>query len=248
MCIMPDEAPLRAVGDRAEGLGALLHHVPVQAEHVEALRLGGTDRQQADAVLAGEPRAGRRRHRRDGHVEQRVGVRAQVQAGVDEVPHLRLAVHGLVGGEQLHDHLHALLEQRPGLGRVEAEHDRVGGQRAGAATEHETAARHVVELHRTLGDHVRVVVGDGDHPGAELDVAGALGSGGDEDLGRGDDLAPGRVVLTDPRLVPAEAVEVLDELQVAFDRERRVLTRAMERRHEDAETKTVSGHVPPPSG
>ena len=61
-----------------------------------------------------------------------------------------------------------------------------------------------------LGHPQRVVVGQRGHAGAELDVARALGGGGDEDLRRGDDLAAGRVVLADPRLVVAEAVEVLD--------------------------------------
>ena len=49
-----DEAPLVAIGDGAELGGSFLHHVPVQAEQIEALGLGCTDRQQADAVAAGE--------------------------------------------------------------------------------------------------------------------------------------------------------------------------------------------------
>jgi hypothetical protein len=99
----------------------------------------------------------------------------------------------------------------------------------------------VVEQHCPLGDHVRVVVGDADHAGAELDVLRALGRGGDEDLRRGDDLGPGRVVLTDPRLVPAESVEVFDQLEVALERECRVLAGGMERRHEDPEAEPMVG-------
>ena len=240
----PDEAPLRAVGDGAERLGTLLHDIPVQAERVEPGRLGGADRQQADAVLAGQARAARRRHGRHGDVEQRVRVRAQVQPGVGEAPHLRLARHRLVGGEQAHDDVEPLLQQRAGLGRVEPEHDGVGRQGAGTDAEHEPAPRHVVELHGPLGDHVRVVVGDADDARAELDVLGPLGRGGDEDLRAGDDLRAGRVVLADPRLVPAEPVEVLDQLEVAFDGERRVLAGLVERRHEDAEAESV-GHRSP---
>jgi hypothetical protein len=56
-------------------------------------------------------------------------------------------------------------------------------------------------------------------------VARALSGGGDEDLRRGDDLAAGGVVLADPRLVVAEAIEVLDEREVALEGERGVLTR-----------------------
>ena len=51
--------------------------------------------------------------------------------------------------------------------------------------------------------HSGLWYGDRRHAGAELDVAGALGRGGDEDLRRGDDLAAGRVVLADPGLVVA---------------------------------------------
>src|SRR5206468_497649 len=87
----------------------------------------------------------------------------------------------------------------------------------------------------------RVVVADADDAGAQLDVPGALAGGGDEDLGRGDDLAAGRVVLADPRLVSAEAVEVFDEGEIALEGERGVLAGRMEGRHEDAETKPI-GH------
>ena len=75
--------------------------------------------------------------------------------------------------------------------------------------------------------------------GAELDVAGPLGRRGDEDLRRGDDLGAGGVVLADPGFVPAELVEVGDELEVALDGQRRVLPGSVERRHEDAEAQTV---------
>jgi hypothetical protein len=93
----------------------------------------------------------------------------------------------------------------------------------------------VVEQHDPVGEQQRVVVGQGVHTRSELDVAGALGGDGDEHLGRGDDLEPRRVVLADPRLVEAEAVEVLDQLQVALERQRRVLADGVERGEEDAE-------------
>jgi len=56
----PDEAPLGPVDRGAEGLRALLHHIPVVGQRVEA-RLGqrGTDREQPDAVASGQARAGR---------------------------------------------------------------------------------------------------------------------------------------------------------------------------------------------
>ncbi len=82
----PDEAPLRAVDRGAEGLRALLHHVPVVGQRVEARRgQRGADRQQAHAVAAGQPRAGRRGDGGDRDVQVRLGVRAQVQPRVDEL-------------------------------------------------------------------------------------------------------------------------------------------------------------------
>ncbi len=43
------------------------------------------------------------------------------------------------------------------------------------------------------------------------------------------------MVLTDPGFVVTEAVEVFDQLEVAVDRERRILMEGMERCQEDAE-------------
>ncbi len=59
--------------------------------------------------------------------------------------------------------------------------------------------------------------------------------GGDEDLGRRDDLVTAGVVLADPDLVEAEPVEVLDEIEIPFERERRVLPGRVERGHEQSE-------------
>ena len=140
----------------------------------------------------------------------------------------------LVAAQQPHDDVEVDVHQLARVGRVEAEHGRVGGQRPGPDAEHRAPARQVVEQDHPLGDPQRVVVGQRGHAGAELDVARALGGGGDEDLRGGDDLAAGRVVLADPGLVVAEAVEVLDERQVALEGQRRVLSRRVERRHEDA--------------
>ena len=85
-----------------------------------------------------------------------------------------------------------------------------------------------------FADHQRVVVRQRDHAGAEPDALGALGRRGDEELRRRDDLEAGRVVLADPRLVVAEVVEPLDQLDVATDRQRRVFVQRVERCEEDA--------------
>jgi hypothetical protein len=53
------------------------------------------------------------------------------------------------------------------------------------------------------------------------------------------------VVFADPRLVEPDAIEVLDELEVTFQGQRRVVARRMERRHEDAEPQSLAHSMPP---
>ena len=67
-------------------------------------------------------------------------------------------------------------------GHVDAHHEGVRRQRAGADAEHHPAAGEVVEQHHAVGQHQGVVVGQRAHAGAELDVLRALGRGGDEHL------------------------------------------------------------------
>ena len=107
-----------------------------------------------------------------------------------------------------------------------------------------TTARQVVEEDHALGDPERVVVGDADDAGAQPDVPGALRGGRDEDLRRGDDLAAGGVVLADPGLVVAEPVEVRDQLEVALERQGRVVAGRMERRQEHPEAQPAHAVSP----
>ena len=115
------------------------------------------------------------------------------------------------------------------------------GRAPGPDADHDAAPGQVVEQHHAVGQHERVVVGQRRHAGAQPDVLGALRRGGDEDLGRGDDLVAGRVVLAEPGLVEAERVEMLDQLQVALEGQRRVLAHRVERGQEDAELEVVGG-------
>jgi len=78
-------------------------------------------------------------------------------------------------------------------------------------------------------------------------VAGALGGEGDEDLGRADDLEPGRVVLADPRLVKAELIEPHHQLEVALEALGRVLLVRMERRQKDPVAESGQRHKGPRS-
>jgi hypothetical protein len=99
-------------------------------------------------------------------------------------------------------------------------------------------------LHHAVGDYERVVVGQRNDAGAEADVFGAFGGGGDEDLGAGDDLEAAGVVLADPGLLIVQRVQVLEQFHIPFQGQNGVFRQAVERREEDAAAKV--GHVGAP--
>ena len=124
--------------------------------------------------------------------------------------------------------------------RVDAERVRVRGQRPRPGAEDRPPAGHVVELHHALRDIERVVIGQRDDAGGELDALRALAGRGEEHLGRGDHLPAARMVLAAPELVIAEPVELLDKVEIAAELQHRMLADRMMRREKGAEAKT--GH------
>ncbi len=84
--------------------------------------------------------------------------------------------------KQGEDRLERLLHHPALLDRVDAHDVGVGGQRARPGAEDQPAPGEVVEQHEPVGDQPRVVVRQRHDAGAELDVLGPLGGGGDEDL------------------------------------------------------------------
>ena len=119
---------------------------------------------------------------------------------------------------------------------VDAEHERVGRELSRAHAEHGPAAGEVVEQHQSVEQHQWVVVRHRVDAGAETDAAGPLARGGQDHLGTGDRLVPRRVVLADPRLVEAELLDELDQLDVAPDLQCRVDAGIVMRRDEGAES------------
>ena len=235
-----DQPPVVAVDRGGELLGPLLHDVPVRAQHVEAAGGGGADGEQAAPEATGGPGPGRRDLRRHGHLGEGALVRPQLQAGLDQLEPVRL--HGdRLTGEQGQDGLQGLLHHVALPGRVDAHHEGVGGECAGADPDHHAAAGQVVEQHHAVGQHERMVVGQRRHARTETDVAGALRGRRDEHLGRGDDLVAGGVVLAEPGLVEAELVQMLDQLEIALERQGRVLAHRMERGQEDPELEVAVG-------
>ena len=241
------QPPLPAVDGLLGLLGELLDFGPLAGEVAAPVGQVDADAEQADAVLAGDLAPRGRDGAGRGHLEVRLGVGRELEARVDQLEPVGLAVDGAVVAQQCGDRLERLVHP-PALGeRVDAHHRGVGGERAGADAEHRAPVGHVIELDHAVGDDQRVVVGQADDAGAEADLPGAFGRGGDEDFGRGDQLPAGGVVLADPGLVEAEPVEVLDQFEVAVQRQRGVVPDAVEGRHEDSEVHSSrSGHVAPP--
>ncbi len=145
--------------------------------------------------------------------------------------------------QQLDQGVERLIDPRPLVLRVDADPIRVLHQGARPHAEHDAPARHVIELHHAVGQDERVVIRQGYDAGAEPDVPGAFGRRGNENLGRGDDLEAARMMLADPGLRVVEAVQMLEQLHVAADGERRVLVEIVERRQEDAATKVARAHA-----
>ncbi len=174
-----------------------------------------------------------------------------MSAGVDQIVPVGLLGHDLAL-EEAQDHGEAF-HHPVALGRrIDAQHHGVRRQQARPDAEHHAAARLVIELDDAVRRHQGVVIGQRDHAGAELDALGALGRGGDEEFGAGDDLEAGRMVLADPGLVIAEPIEHLDQLEVAMQGLGGVAIQRMERGHEDAVAHRKFGlggvaafHVPP---
>ena len=94
----------------------------------------------------------------------------------------RLLGDRLIGHEELDQDGDVLVQGWALLARVDADHGGIGGEGTRAQAEHEPAAGEVVEEHGPVGHPQRVVVRQGHHPGAELDVIRLGGHVTDEDL------------------------------------------------------------------
>ena len=165
----------------------------------------------------------------------RVGVGAQVEPAFADLEPLRLDRNRALLDQEALDRVEGLRHVDPALCEVEPHHVGVRGEGARTDAEDDTASGQVVEVDHAVGYQEGVVVGQRDHARAELDALRALGRSGDKDLGRRDRLVAIAVMLTHPRLVVAELVQPLDQLDVAPDGERRVLRRVVQRPDEAAE-------------
>ena len=250
---------VEADGDVAAGLLAAFGHVDARHHAVvaavervsvlggrvrcgfpDALETGteGLERragEDTDAVLSGHAGAARGGGGRDEDGDALLVVGRELAGGVLEGEPAGALVGDLLAGEEAEDDAEALIEAGTELGGVEAKLGRIGGGGAGAHAEHHASTGELVEEEDALGDHVGVVVAEGEDAGAELDGLGLLGDVGDEDLGAGDGLPAAGVVLADEDLVVAKFVEPLDGADIAADGEGHVVAHGVVGGHEEAE-------------
>ena len=93
----------------------------------------------------------------------------------------------------------------------------VGRQLAGTHAEQHSPHRQVVELHDAIGQHVRVVVRQRAHTGAELDALRTFTRRGDHHLCLRADLVVGRMVRAEPDFEGGKGVHV-DIRHLSLDR------------------------------
>src|SRR4029077_13114594 len=91
--------PLATISGFTMRLRLGCQHIPVQRQRVEACGSSGAHRQHAHTVLTGKPGARGRGDGGDGNVEQRVGIRPQMQPRLAQVPPLVVESDGLVAGK-----------------------------------------------------------------------------------------------------------------------------------------------------
>ncbi len=80
-----------------------------------------------------------------------------------------------------------------------------------------------------------MVIRQADYPGAQLDVARAVGRDAHENFRRRDGLPTRAMMLPHPGFVKAQGIHPLDQFQIPLQGQGRILVDAMKRRHEDAE-------------
>jgi hypothetical protein len=173
--------PVLAIDGLAVLGGGGLRKAPLRRQCVQAFLGQRPDRNDPDAVLSGQRHAGGtdlRRHR-EGHVFLQ---RQQLKSGVLEREPVRLDRQTLAA-HQAPDDADGLVLPVAEEHRIDPERMGVRRQRTGPGTEDCAPTGHVVELHHSLRHVERMVVGQGDDPGGELDALRALARRGQEHLG-----------------------------------------------------------------
>ena len=214
-------APVLAIDGLAVLGGGGLREAPLRRQGVQTFLGQRPDRDDADAVLAGQ------RHARGadlgGDRERHVLLqRQQLQGGVLQREPVGLDGQALAA-HQAADDADGLVLAVAQQHRIDPERVGVGGQRARPGAEDHPPAGHVVELHHPLRHVERMVIGQRDDPGGELDALRPFARRGQEHLGRADHLPAAGMMLAAPELVVPELVQVLDEVEIAAELQHRML-------------------------
>jgi hypothetical protein len=152
-----DEAQARRIHVAAVLGGNAAGDLPVARERVIAERVGRGDADHAEIVFAGQPPA-RWRHGAH-HNSLGIGLRIgrQMQSGADQRVPVGLFGHGLAA-EKAQDHIDALGHAIALYHRVDAEHQRIGGEQPRPGAKHDAPFCVMIELHNAIRGHQRVVV------------------------------------------------------------------------------------------
>ena len=215
----------RFLGERPQFLEAGgAHRVPGDAH--------GQDRR---AVLAGQADPGRGLHRGHGHRQMRLLIGAQLQHRLVQLEPVAFVGEGFRFVEQAQDDAQGFVHHFPLPGRIDAQHQGVGGQGPGADAQDDPAAGQMIQQHHPIGDHQGMMIGQADDAGAEAEIAGALGGGGDKDFRGGDGFPPGAVVFADIGCVKAQGIQPLQQFQVPLQGQGRVFPGPVKGGHKDPE-------------
>jgi hypothetical protein len=85
----------------------------------------------------------------------------------------------------------------------------------------------VIQLYHALSDVERMVIGERDDAGGQLDARGPFARRGQEHFGRGDHFPAARMVLAAPEFVIPELIQVLHEVEIAAELQHRMLPDGM---------------------
>ena len=229
------QPPVRARDRRAHASSNPFQAVPALAQGAVLAGILARGHQQHRGVLGRQREAVVAAGRRHRDRQARLLIAAKLQPHVLERPEIAVMADRIGGFQQPDDHLERLGHHRVELGIGQLEQPLVGDQVARPDAQDRPALGQVVEKRDTLGDMERVVEGQAHHRGTELDPMRGGGRHRQRHLRRRHGLPAARMVLADEELVVIQLVRQVDELDVALERERRVLGRVVHRHHEERE-------------
>jgi hypothetical protein len=238
-----DEAQLGRVHDMAVGGRRFVRDFPVAAKDIEPARGRCRDTEHREPIFAGRG-AARRGHRAgDREFGEGLGVRQDMRARILEREPLRMVGHRFAA-QQPEDDFQRLDHAAPCIVGIDAEHLGILDEKAGPHAERDAAARHMVELGDAVRDHERIMIGQGDHAGSEMQALRRLRGGRDKELGRCDGLEAPRMMLADPKFVESHPVEQLRQFDIVLEPCGDALLQRVIRSEEHAMFKRKRGHYP----